>query len=140
MTEANRTTLGALIVLFAALLACDTTPSALPYPRLGIQASDSYGTPVSTVAANACVLLPVLRGSRIDHTFTVATTLALAVSANRDGVVVDFQNANPPVAKLHLSRDQLKSGYSEQFDLKDESGTSYVVLLSSDCPSDAKTY
>lgn len=140
MTEASRTSIGSLVLLVAALLACDTTPSALPYARLGIQASDSNGTAVSTVAGNACVLLPVLRGSRIDHTFTVAGTLALAVAANRDGVVVDFQNANPSVAKLQLSRDRLEHGYSQQFDVVDDTGARYVVLLSSDCPSDAKTF
>jgi hypothetical protein len=140
MTDVDRTSLWTLALLVAALLACDTTPSALPYPRLGIQASDSTGRPVTTIAGSACVLLPVLRGSRIVKTFPIAGSLALDVSADRDGALVGFENEKPQLGSLELSRSQLESGVSQEIHVADESGADYVVLLSSECAADAATW
>jgi hypothetical protein len=140
MSEARCTSLSALAVLLAALLACDVEPSALPYPRLGIVTSDSSGAPVSSDAANVCMLLPVLRGSRIAKSFPIAGSLAVDVTADREGVSVHFKNAAFAVSDKKISRDQLEHGYSEQVSLTDASGASFTLLLSSECQPDAETW
>lgn len=140
MSQARYTSLSALAVLLAALLACDVEPSALPYPRLGIVTSDSSGAPVSTDAANVCMLLPVLRGSRIAKSFQIAGSLAVEVTADREKVLVRFENAAFAVSDKKISRDQLEHGYSEQVDVADSSGAGYTVLLSSECQPQAETW
>ena len=133
MSEIGRASLGSLGLLVAALLACHENDSSLPYARLGIVAADSTGKPVSSSAGAACVILPVLRGSQVDESFTVSGTLAVEVSADRSGVVVRFAHASPSVSAKSVSKEQLEGTYFQEVQVSDQTGQSFLVQLSSEC-------
>ncbi|MFO0572308.1 MAG: hypothetical protein U0263_42200, partial [Polyangiaceae bacterium] len=133
MNQLGRSPLVALAVLLAALLACDESYDSLDYARLGIAASDAAGTPVPTSAGAACVTLPVLRGSEVERSFDVSGSLAVEVTADRNGVVVHFAHASPAVDDRTISKDQLEATYFQEIQVWDQTGKSYLVQLSSEC-------
>ena len=140
MTNARTTSVGTLVLLVAALLACGSEPTELPYARMGIVIADSNGAPVPNAAGASCVLLPVLRGSRLDETFPVAGSLSVAIAADREGVVVSFEHASPSVSDKSVSRKQLESGFFEEVEVWEQAGARYLVQLSSECEADAKVW
>ena len=125
--------MGTLALLVAVLLACDSNDSALAYARLGIATSDAAGTPVSSSAGAACVILPVLRGSMVDQSFEVSGSLSVEVSADRNGVTVRFDHASPAVGAKSISRAELEAKYFQEVQVSDQTGKSYLVQLSSEC-------
>lgn len=133
-----KTSLGALALLVTALLACHIEDSELPYARVGIVTADSSGTPVPT--ASACVLLPVLRGSRLEKSFPVASSLSVVVSADREGALVSFENESPSVSDKSISRKQLEDGFFEEVEVFGPGGARFVVQVSSECDPDAGIY
>jgi hypothetical protein len=132
MTQARTSEKSVLLVLLAALLACSGS-SSLSYARIGVDVFDSSGNAVSTGATSACLLLPVLRGSRVDEKYQVSSSLVIRVSANRDGALVSFDNAFPAESPRSVTRTQLVNGYFEEIKTADASGTQFDVQLTSDC-------
>jgi hypothetical protein len=137
MTPMSGTSVGALVALLLALLACNED-SALDYAQLSIHATDLIGTPAPGDAASACVVLPVLRGSRVDERFRVAAQLEVTVTADRNEAVVSFPHASPEVETLHVSKDDLEQpDFLQNVQVFDETGQEWLVQLGNDCDSDA---
>lgn len=140
MTETLRVTLGGAALLFTALFACHIDDSELPYARLGIVTSELAVASAPTDVRSTCVLLPVLRGSRVETILEVGGTLSIQVAADREQASVKFVNASPAVSPKEYSREELEQGLSEQLELKNALGARYVVVLSSECEADAATH
>ncbi len=122
-----------LLLPFLALLGGCLRDYALDYDQLHVSAIRSDGTPATTLPLNGCVTLPLLVGSRVDETIIIASQIDVDVSATRDRVTVGFVGAGSTPSRTISAKD-LRSGYSESFEIESYSGQVFSVTLDSDCP------
>jgi hypothetical protein len=125
--------------LFLAFSGC-FPDDELDYDELHVSALRSDGTLASTVPQNGCVTLPILLGSRIEATVTIASQIDVQVSATRDRAEVRITG---PAGSEHLSvpaEDLRWKTELGQIAIEGSGGQIFTVRLRSVCPkSDAAT-
>jgi hypothetical protein len=103
------------------------------YQYLGIRAEHAAdGTPVSGAAADYCLVMPVLPGSRVDKRIGVEGPLAISLSATNDQVVLRFEGATDD-RKLTVWAEDLAAEWSRTVEISNSAGTRFAVTLSSAC-------
>jgi hypothetical protein len=103
------------------------------YDHLGIRAEHAAdGTPVSGAAADYCLVMPVLPGSRVDQRIGVEGPLAISLSATNDRVELRFEGATDG-RKLTVWAEDLAAEWSRTVEISSTAGTRIALTLSSAC-------
>jgi hypothetical protein len=117
-----------------AALGCSDGAGSASALELGVTANDDagHGGPV------ACLVLPVLPGSRVLTRYVVDDSFDVILDAAPNAVSVRFEGSAGELERTRvITRRQLSQGYSEQVELTPEAlaryTTRYTITLSSEC-------
>jgi hypothetical protein len=112
----------------------------LDYDELHVSALRADGSPATSVPHDGCVTLPLLLGSRIEETVTIASQLLVDVSATRDRARVRISGgALGSETRTILARDLRNPNFSDEVAFYQDGNLAFTLYLRSNCPSSGAT-
>jgi hypothetical protein len=119
-----------LSLLVAAGASCSGASGA-GYQGVWIEVTELAPNDVPLDTEGHCLTLPLLLGSRVEHTFESETELEISAEATRDEFTITVDGAQS-VSTSH-DVEELEEEFSETFEVTSDSGVTYVIRLQSGC-------
>lgn len=117
--------------IIASAVAC-SPPSSAGYTYFALEVTHLATDGDERTSVDECLTMPILLGSRVQHTFRLNQKARLIVETTRDEITLETEG-EVEATSTTWSVEQLESQGARSLSLEAEDGSSYELVLSRGC-------